>query len=227
MFGFLGNYFGQKEANSSNEKMAARTNRFNAKEAQKNRTWQETMSNSAYQRSMADMEKAGLNPMLAYMQGGASTPSGSQASGVSATMENEMEGAVSTALHAKRLKQEIKNMQADVKVKDQTAKTASAHEGKLKKETEAIGKSMGKNEAIGKAGDMISQGLQTTTNSAAKMGKASGEKVRDMRETFETHSAVHNAKRNYHQSQAGRDARRHKHKNFKKSKKSTSQLLRR
>jgi len=45
-----------------------------------NRQWQEKMSNSAYQRAMTDMKKAGLNPMLAYQQGGASVPSTSAAS---------------------------------------------------------------------------------------------------------------------------------------------------
>lgn len=54
---------------------------FNAAEAQKNRDWQEMMSNTQYQRAIADMKKAGLNPILAYSQGGAGVPSGATASG--------------------------------------------------------------------------------------------------------------------------------------------------
>ena len=50
---------------------------FNSTEAMKNREWQEHMSSTAYQRAVEDMKKAGLNPILAFQNGGASTPGGS------------------------------------------------------------------------------------------------------------------------------------------------------
>lgn len=55
---------------------------FNASEAQKNRDFQAEMSNTSAQRAVADLQKAGLNPILAATNGGtsASTPSGSNAS---------------------------------------------------------------------------------------------------------------------------------------------------
>lgn len=52
---------------------------LSSKEAKKQRKWAEKMSSTAYQRGMADMKLAGLNPILAYKQGGASSPTGSMA----------------------------------------------------------------------------------------------------------------------------------------------------
>lgn len=55
------------------------SNKFNSAEAQKQRDWEEEMSNTAYQRGVKDMQAAGINPAIMAM-GGASTPSGASAS---------------------------------------------------------------------------------------------------------------------------------------------------
>lgn len=59
---------------------------FNSTEALVNREWQERMSNTAYQRAVKDMREAGLNPILAFQNGGASTPGGSTATISGASM---------------------------------------------------------------------------------------------------------------------------------------------
>lgn len=72
--------YGTYEYNQTQKEIAKRANKQAKEESARNREFQDLMSSTAYQRAMDDMKKSGLNPMLAFQQGGASSPSGSMAS---------------------------------------------------------------------------------------------------------------------------------------------------
>lgn len=82
-FGAISGGMGMALAKKENRRNKKATN-LAWERSQENRRavqrFQKKMSNTAYQRSMADMRKAGLNPILAYQQGGASQPSGAMGS---------------------------------------------------------------------------------------------------------------------------------------------------
>ena len=106
-----------------------RRNEMQQDESSANRAFQERMSNTSYQRAMADMKAAGLNPMLAYSQGGASVPVGNMANyenslgqavnayGLVQSSEASAQSAA-TAAHVgdatvSKIKQEVLNLRTD------------------------------------------------------------------------------------------------------------------
>lgn len=88
-------YLGQSSANAAN-----------AQQADYNRSFQAQMRATQYQTAVKDMQAAGLNPMLAYQNGGAGNVSGA----VAAPMQNAVGQGVSSALQSRQTLAASKNL---------------------------------------------------------------------------------------------------------------------
>ncbi len=137
-------YLGQRSANKQNVKLVREQMAF-----------QERMSGTAYQRAMKDMRLAGLNPMLAFQQGGASTPGGA-----STQVQSALGAGVSSAVSSSRIAAELRGINAA------TGKTM-AETANLVKTGLILDLEVGRSEAIQPAMDVVGRGIGAMTDAVS------------------------------------------------------------
>nr|QJB19159.1 MAG: DNA pilot protein [Microvirus sp.] len=168
---------GQGQTNAQNVALYEDSRNTNIAEAQKQRDWEAQMSNSAYQRATDDMRKAGINPMLAYMKGGASTPGGAAASaGTPPRLESALAKGVTGAVDALRLRNEFKDIEASTNNKDEDTKLKGAARTNTEADTDVkkVEKVVKQHQAVTQANNAITAANQAEMTGMEKAVRKAG-----------------------------------------------------
>ncbi|QXP08115.1 MAG: DNA pilot protein [Arizlama microvirus] len=178
--GVFGDAFGAYSANRESRRAAARATGDTRAMNREQMAFQERMSSTAYQRAMQDMKLAGLNPVLAYSQGGASAPSGSSGSGNVYKADAVNNKNSSSAFDSIRLKAELRNMDAQNDVLRSQALLNANSARKAAVETSLLGTKVSQEQFLAAVAGDASSAYSTAKSYREKVGVGIGGFLADL-----------------------------------------------